>query len=239
MLGFKLVVFTVSLLCCSQLSARTLEQLDYYSEEFFPYNYVEDEQAAGFSVELLALIFAQLNSPAPKVKIVPWTRGYATLQQQAYTVLFSTIKTEPRKNKFEWACPINVSRGKFYGLSDSKLEIRSLKDAENLKIAIMKGQAIDGFLTKSDFAAELVPVKSVEQAFKLLALRRVDLMALTEQSLEGHQSSFKPLYTLFENDYCFAFNRSISQQQLTRFQQALTQVRETEAFQQLYQKYFY
>ena len=168
MLGFKLVVFVGSLLCCSQLSARTLEQLEYYSEEFFPYNYVEDGQAAGFSVELLTLIFAQLNSPAPKVKIVPWARGYATLQQQAYTVLFSTIKTEPRKNKFEWACPINVSRGKFYGLSDSKLEISSLKDAENLKIAIMKGQAIDGFLTKSDFTAELVPVKSVEQAFKLL-----------------------------------------------------------------------
>jgi polar amino acid transport system substrate-binding protein len=161
------------------------------------------------------------------------------LQHQAFTVLFSTIKTKPRIDKFEWACPINISRGKFYGLTDSELEITSLKDAENLKIAIMKGQAIDGFLTRSDFTAELIPVKSVEQAFKLLALRRVDLIALTEQSLEGHESSFKPLYTLFENDYCFAFNRSISQQELARFQAALEQVRQTEAFEKLYQKYFY
>lgn len=236
---FRLTVFIVSLLCCGQLSARTLEQLDYYSEEFFPYNYLEDGKAVGFSVELLTLIFAQLESPAPKVKIVPWTRGYATLQHQAFTVLFSTIKTKPRIDKFEWACPINISRGKFYGLTDSELEITSLKDAENLKIAIMKGQAIDGFLTRSDFTAELIPVKSVEQAFKLLALRRVDLIALTEQSLEGHESSFKPLYTLFENDYCFAFNRSISQQELARFQAALEQVRQTEAFEKLYQKYFY
>ncbi|WP_163131370.1 ABC transporter substrate-binding protein [Agarivorans sp. Alg241-V36] len=239
MLVIRLALLTVSLLCCGQLSARTLEQLDYYSEEFFPYNYLEQGQAVGFSVELLALIFAQLESPAPEVKIVPWTRGYATLQHQAFTVLFSTIKTPQRADRFEWACPINVSRGKFYGLTDSELEITSLKDAENLKIAIMKGQAIDGFLTRSDFTAELIPVKSVEQAFRLLALRRVDLIALTEQSLEGHQSSFKPLYTLFEHDYCFAFNRSISQQELARFQAALEQVRQSDAFEKLYQKYFY
>ncbi|WP_411991785.1 substrate-binding periplasmic protein [Agarivorans sp. DSG3-1] len=237
MLNIKPFVFAM-LFSSTPLYAHTLEELRYYSEEYFPYNFTEQKQVSGFSIELLALVFKQLGSPMPKVEMVPWARGYSILQQQSYTVLFSTIKTHQRKDYFKWACPINSAKGQFYGLSDSKLKISQLSDAASYKIAVIKGQAIDGYLSNTELKDNLHRLKTVEQAFKLLALRRVDLIALAEQSVVGHESSFKPIYRLFEHQYCFAFNRSISQLELQRFQQALAQVRESAEFAALFKKYF-
>ncbi|MGY5449980.1 substrate-binding periplasmic protein [Agarivorans sp. MS3-6] len=232
------VVIFLSGLLSSTTKAHSLEEITFYSEEFFPYNYTENLQVTGFSVELLGLVFKQLGSPPPEVKIVPWKRGYTLLEKLDYTALFSTIKTEQRFPLFHWACPINRSSANLYVLSDSQLSVQNLADLSAYKIAVLKDQAIEAYLHKAGLQFSAVPTKSVEQSFKLLALRRVDMIALVSEYLDDHPRSFKPIYQLFEKEYCFAFNSSLSTKELNRFQQALAQVRLSQDYSDLYTKYF-
>jgi len=233
----------VSLICFIimlnlSVRAESLKALDYYTEEFFPYNYSHQGELSGFSFELLELIYDHLGQPVPEVKILPWPRAYVMAQYQPNSVLFSTIKTTNRLSMFRWVCPINVSRAQLFGLLDSQLNITQLSDLNNIKIAVLRGQAIDGFLSKKGFEDSLVRVKSLEQASRLLALRRVQALAMVSQRNSMDMQSFKLLYSLFESEYCFAFNLAVEAAQVAIFSQALAAVQASPEYQKLYLKYF-
>ncbi|WP_432453682.1 MULTISPECIES: substrate-binding periplasmic protein [unclassified Agarivorans] len=232
------LLIACSLFTSIQLQAHTLEELSYMSEDFFPYNYVEQQQPQGFAVELLSLVFQQLGSPLPEIQFLPWKRAYAKLQQLPYTVLFSTIKTAQRESKFKWACPINIGQANLYALNDSKIEITALADLANYKVALLSGQSIHAYLNDAGLQHNIVAIKTIEQAFKLLALRRVDLLALVSEHIDPHELSFKQVYSLFDNEYCYAFHPSVSEPELRRFQRALQLVVSSASYQKLYQKYF-
>ncbi|WP_292464515.1 transporter substrate-binding domain-containing protein [Methanolobus sp.] len=84
-----------------------LDQLDYLTEEMAPFNYQEDGNVTGISVDILEAVFLNIgvNRTHEDVRIVPWTEGYEAARSNTGTVLFSMVKTPEREQSFKWAGP--------------------------------------------------------------------------------------------------------------------------------------
>ena len=50
-------------------------KLIYLTENFPPFNYIENDELKGFSVELLKLIWKELGVKPQKIEIYPWSVG--------------------------------------------------------------------------------------------------------------------------------------------------------------------
>ena len=71
----------VSLLCLGLAFSRSacagLEELQYLTEEYKPFNYtLPSGQAGGIAVELLQRIWLRTGTPAQTIRFLPWARGY-------------------------------------------------------------------------------------------------------------------------------------------------------------------
>lgn len=110
-----MAVLCLWLLLASTIHAETsanLSSLTFITEEYPPYNYVNNQQIKRFSVELLEAIFAATNTPLSRqdIRLYPWVRGYELAMSQPNTVLFSTTQTAARETSFQWVGPITQDR---------------------------------------------------------------------------------------------------------------------------------
>jgi len=88
----SIVVFS---LLNSTVSAKEVDVADlfYMTEDYKPYNYVENNQLQGISVDLLKLMWKEMGYSEQKINQLPWARGYDFVQKKADTVLFATART--------------------------------------------------------------------------------------------------------------------------------------------------
>jgi ABC-type amino acid transport substrate-binding protein len=96
----------------STSQAADFSSLNIMTEEFPPFNYSDNGQPAGQSVDLLLKASAAAGSPITKDKInmAAWARAYQTALSGPNVMLFSTTRTEQREDLFKWAGPIGQNR---------------------------------------------------------------------------------------------------------------------------------
>ena len=102
----KTIVITIFFLFIflSTSVAQTLEDVKWYTEEYPPYNYVENGVTKGISVDLLLAVWkkAGLNKTLMDIQVVPWARGVRIIKSIPGTCLFSTTLTAERKEILGW-----------------------------------------------------------------------------------------------------------------------------------------
>jgi len=100
----KLILLVSIVLFSSASIAQTLEDLKWYTEEYPPYNYVENGNLKGVSVELLLAVWKKLglNKTTKDIKVVPWARGVKMIKSKPGTCLFATTITSERKDVLGW-----------------------------------------------------------------------------------------------------------------------------------------
>ncbi len=93
------------------LAADDLTPLNFFTKNYAPFNYVEDNELRGIPAELLGKIFRQTKSAKTlkDVKLVPWARGYKFAQHKKNTVLFSSTPTKAGEKLFKWVGPITLT----------------------------------------------------------------------------------------------------------------------------------
>ena len=87
------------------MPSRGLATLTYMTEEYYPYNFLEDGVVQGISVDIIEEVFSDLNVDLSQERVIlsTWEEGYQkTLSTPGY-VLFSTARTPEREEKFLWA----------------------------------------------------------------------------------------------------------------------------------------
>jgi polar amino acid transport system substrate-binding protein len=138
----KLIVscLVAAILTLSSSTSFSDDKLTIITEDYAPFNYVENDELKGFAVAIVKSILARLKIKS-EIKIFPWSRGYHFLQTKKNTVLFSTARTEIRESKFKWVGPIAVFEIGLYGVSHRSFKIKKLNDARGLLI----GAERDGF----------------------------------------------------------------------------------------------
>jgi len=210
-------------------------QLNYLTEEWAPFNYLEDGNATGISVELLESIFknAGVNRSRADVRIVPLAECFQIAQNNTSTVLFSIVRTPEREPLYKWAGPFTKASFVLYAPVSSNITISSVADLNNYRIGAVNASIENDLLTSQGVnKSQIVNVQTPEDLLQMLDNGQIDLWA-TGDLAGRHQmlqtaadpNAYEIVYTLSENDFYYIFSRDVPDTLVSAFHQALYTVR--------------
>lgn len=208
--------------------------LNYFTEEFAPFNYEKDGAAAGISVEILNAIFhnAGINHKAD-VKFVPLSDGLARTKTNSSTVFFSVAQTAERDPYYKWVGPFTKGRFVVYAASDSNITAASADDLNKYRIGTVNGTIEYDLLVDQKVEAQKIVVASTPaELLEMLKEGQIDLWATGE--FTGHYEinkagldikDFDAVYTLGEKEFYFIFSPDVPDLLVDAFGHALEAVR--------------
>lgn len=212
-----------------------LAQLNYLTEEWAPFNYQEDGNVTGISVEILEAVFKNtgLNRSQVNVRIVPLEEGFQIAQNNTSTVLFSIVRTPERESLYKWAGPFTKASFVLYAPMSRNITISSPEDLNKYQIGAVKSSIENNLLTsKGVNASQIVNGKNPEDLLRMLEEGQIDLWA-TGDLAGRHQmlqtatdpNAYEIVYNLKENDLYYIFSENVPDTLVNAFQQALENVR--------------
>lgn len=212
-----------------------LAQLDYLTEEWAPFNYQEDGNVTGISVEILEAVFEKTdtNRTRADVRIVPLAEGFQAAQNDTGTVLFSIVRTPEREPLYRWAGPFTRASFVLYAPMSRNITIASPDDLNRYRIGAVEDSIENDLLIDQGVnASRLVPGETPADLLRMLEEGEIDLWA-TGDLAGRHQmlqtatdpDAYEIVYTLSENDFYYIFSRDVPDTLVGAFQQALDVVR--------------
>ncbi|MDO9540075.1 MAG: transporter substrate-binding domain-containing protein [Methanocalculus sp.] len=219
------------------MPSKGLATLTYMTEEYYPYNFLEDGLVQGISVDILEEIFTDLNTDLSRDQMFlsTWEDGYQkTLSIPGY-VLFSTARTPEREELFLWAGPIVRSRNVLFMRAGESVQT----EEEIFKLSI---GAITDDVAADDLRLlgyeKITYATGAEELIQALEAGEIDAWAYAEYPgirLIGmharHPESIIIAYPLTMHEYYVTFNRETPEPLIQAFQQALDRIRsENDAF---------
>jgi len=212
-----------------------LAQLNYLTEEWAPFNYLENGNVTGISVELLESIFKNIgvNRSRVDVHIVPLAEGFQIAQNNTSTVLFSIVRTPEREPLYKWAGPFTKASFVLYAPMSSNITISSPSDLNNYRIGAVNASIENDLLTSQGVnKSHIVNGQTPEDLLKMLEKGQIDLWA-TGDLAGRHQmlrtaadpNAYEIVYTLSENDFYYIFSKDVPDTLVRAFQQAIETVR--------------
>jgi len=207
------------------------EELFFVTEEYPPYNYVENGTIRGIAVDLLLGVFRQMDSTisSDHIRVLPWSRAYGIALTQDNTAIFSTVRLPEREDLFKWAGPLGSDRKVIFADRESTIEITDPGDLNQYRIGVVRDDAAFTQLQALGIeTSNIVEMGTVPALISLMEEGTIDLWCygdlaggyFTEKET-GDRSYFKVVYTLDSEDLYYAFNRNTSDQTVDAFQEAL------------------
>lgn len=237
---FLLLLGVVAGLSRPAAAEMTAAELRYLTEDYPPYNFEEDGEMRGISVDLLRLIWKEMNIPEQPIRLVPWARGYRLVQDRPGTVLFAMGRTADREDLFRWVCPIMTNRQVLIGRKDQNIQIQSLAEAKRYRIGTILKDLGDSLLAQAGFD-NLEPVSDIRLNLRKLNAGRIDLIAYGENGFWNHVESpedYEIVFALKTSQACYAFHRDTPEALVADFQRALDAIRAKGMHEELIEEYF-
>jgi polar amino acid transport system substrate-binding protein len=237
LLGILIVLAAFSGPAMAELAATDLR---YFTEEYPPYNFQEEGEMQGISVDLLRLIWEEMAVAEQPIRVVPWARGYRNVQERPGTVLFAMGRTEEREEMFQWVCPITVNRQVLIARADRDIRIDSLEDAKKYRIGTILEDVADNLLNEAGFE-NLQQVNNFDLNVRKLDAGRIDLMAYGDTSFRKQvekPEDYQMIYVLRELPACFAFHRDTPESLISNFQEAMDAIVARGDHAELVERYF-
>ena len=230
----KYLLLMVSMILLPQSLLADLNKLRFITEEYPPYNYVENDTVKGLAVDLLEQAFlmtAEGSLARENIEVLPWARGYETTLQTPNSVLFSTTRTETRESLFHWVGPISKDRVVLMARKSSGITLDSIESINetDLQIAVIHEDV--GAHRLQELGVDSARVRTAMtnfSALSMLSADRVDLWAYSEDVafwlMDSHgfdKTEFESVYTLSEADLYFALNLETDPALVSQLQQAV------------------
>lgn len=227
------------LLACYAPGASEAPQQDpatslvYLTEEYPPANFTQNGKLIGLSPELLKAMWKQMGVPEQPISVVPWSRGYAEVQNTPGTVLFTMSRNQSRETSFQWVGPLFVARHNLVSLKSNHIQLDSLGDAKKYLTAVIRDDISEISMVEKGFTDQnLVRVSRIPQALEMLMAGRIQFVCVSEDGLVEWSKSRKVDLSVFstpalvnEQKNYFAFHKSTPPKLVARFQAALNAVR--------------
>lgn len=180
-----LVLFTIVLFFTCKVSANS--QLKVVAEEFHPYQYQIDNEAAGIAVEIVNEILAQ-NQLSADIEFLPWARAYLIAKETPNTILLSVSRTKKRENLFHWIGKIDKHELHLW-VNDKLWQTNKLSKQQltSIQIGVPRNGHQQYFITHHPTFKDnpFVIVNTKEQLLKMLNKGRVDALLGDEKLLKN------------------------------------------------------
>jgi len=212
--------------------------LQAYCEDYNPYNFEEDGEVTGFSVDLLRAMAEQANIKI-SIELVPWKRSLKVVEQKPNSILFTATRNNNREDRFKWIGPIDGRTQKLYKLknpnNDWKMEIDSRSNEAALKsilinqypIIAVSGDASEKNLTDQGYNvfSGPKPALNIKQFINERAplIVNVDISIASKLKLEGQSFSEVEAVAVFNDKYSYFYmvNKETDTEIVYRLQKAL------------------
>jgi len=212
-----------------------LAQLQYLTEEWAPFNYLENGTPAGIGVEMLDAVFRNLgvNRSRSDIRIVPLSDAFHQAQGNTGTVVFSIVRTPEREPLYQWAGPFTKSSFVVFAPVRRNITIASPADLNRYRIGAVKDSIENTLLTgRGVEVSHIVNDMLPEDLLRKMEGGEIDLWATGDltgryemQKAGVNPDAYEIVYTLSENDFYFIFSRDVPETLVSAFQQALGTVR--------------
>ena len=211
-----------------------LSQLNYLTEEWAPFNYREEGNVTGISVETLEAVFRNIgvNRTRENVRIVPLAEGFQAAQNNTSTVLFSIVRTPEREPLYKWAGPFTKASFVLYAPMSTNITISSPEDLNKYQIGVVQASIENDLLTSQGVnKSHIINGQTPEDLLRMLEEGKIDMWA-TGDLAGRHQmlqtatdpNAYEIVYTLSENDFYYVFSKDVPDTLISAFQQALDAV---------------
>lgn len=211
------------------------EELTFVTEEYPPFNYIEDGVVKGISVDILLGVFEEMGTPVARdqIRVLPWNIAYDTALSQKNTVLLTTIRSPEREDLFKWAGPFVSVAFALFGELDEEYAISTSKDLKNYRIGVVKDDYA-GILLKENGVSEsnIIPADDVPHLISLLQDGTIDLFCYGDfagryflDKATDNPDKYGIIYRFEGDDIYFAFNRETSDDLVEAFREALDTLR--------------
>ena len=227
-------LFLFFLITAVFLGAQTVDDLKFWTEEFPPYNFIENGVLKGKSADLLAKVFQKLHArqTLADVQVLPWARAYQLLLKTPDAVLFTMTKTPERTPLFYWVGPISRSNNVLIALRSRKLNLEGPLANSGLSFGAVRDDAGAQLLAALGVPASRIDLTTrADQSLKMLVSGRIDVFAFDEtvarwwmQRLGYPLSEFQTVRVLARGKHYFAFNKQTPLAVVELFRRAVNEV---------------
>jgi len=211
--------------------SKQIEKMSFFTENYAPFNYEQEGQLYGVSVDILEALFTKMNVNLNRsdVNLVDWSAGYKATLQSTGTMLFSTVRIPERENLFKWVGPIAPHKDVLIALKSRHVTVSVPGDMANYKTgAIRDYSSIQLLLNYGVNYSSLFIAENVNDLYAMLANGTVDCIAYTEMGhklvLSGlglNEADYEFPFSLRVSELYYAFNISTSNEVISFFQDAL------------------
>ena len=203
----------------------------YLTEEWAPFNYVDNGTAAGLSVEILEAVWKDLgvNRTRADVGVVPLSDAFARAKNNTGTVVFSIVRTPEREPFYKWAGPFTKGNFVVWGPVARNIAISSDADLQRYRIGAVEGTIENSMLAERGYnESRVVHGKTPADLLRLLEAGEIDLWATGDlagryQMMQTARdpNAYEIVYTLSEMDFYYIFSRDVPDTLVSAFGHAL------------------
>jgi len=159
--------------------------LEIACSQWRPYAFKENSKISGPAYEIVKQVMqrAQLDFT---YKIKPWPRVYNNGLSKTNYMIGCLGRTQAREKLFHWIGPVTQGIDiYFYKLKSNPIEINSIAQARQYKIATERDSYRQEFLLAQGFdESNIFPVSTNEQGISMLKLKRYPLYLISERRLQ-------------------------------------------------------
>lgn len=208
-----------------------LAQLTYLTEEWAPFNYLENGTPAGLSVEVLEAVWKDLgvNLTRADIGVVPLSDAFARARNTTGTVVFSIVRTPEREPLYQWAGPFTRGNFVIWAPAERKIAITSDADLQRYRIGAVEGTIENTMLAERGYnESRVAHGKTPADLLRLLEAGEIDLWATGDlagryQMMQTARDpdAYEIVYTLSEMDFYYIFSRDVPDTLVSAFAHAL------------------
>ncbi|WP_187170579.1 substrate-binding periplasmic protein [Salidesulfovibrio onnuriiensis] len=216
------------------------------TEEMVPYNFRQDGQVVGLSTELVRRTLEKSGLEG-RFQVMPWARAYYIARNDPNVLIYTIVRTEEREKLFKWIGPVAPAVDeKMYCLrSRPDVVVRTLDDARNYKVAVVRDGVGHRFLEEQGFSLginlDLSP--NEDQMFAKLFWGRVDIVISDDlnnawklPAIDRNARELQPLITLRNHKLYMACGPATPDETVDRLRKGLAAV-SAEEKRRILQKY--
>ncbi|MGH8355306.1 MAG: substrate-binding periplasmic protein [Pseudomonas sp.] len=224
-------------------AAAAAADLQLFTEENPPFNFIRDGQVTGLYPEVVAEILRRTGGHAP-ITLLPWARGYHKALHDADVGLFAMARTAQREKLFQWVGPLYLGGTAFYAKRGAGVRIDSLADAKALdSILVTRDWITHQMLIKRGFA-NIKAVTAQESVARMLLRGRAPVMFVQTRSVPAlmrkigaRASDVELIFSVTKNQGHIAFSLGTSPDLVRRWQQALDEMKRDGSYAAIFSKW--
>ena len=235
-------VLLVTLLCILLGARAKADEYRIVTEEWAPYNYLQDGQLTGLTTEVVNAIMALTGDNFP-IEAVPSMRATYDLRQQPKTIMYSLFRTPERESSYRWVGPIAEEAIYPYQLASSEEPIHSLAQLmQAQRITTRHAGLVPDTLDSLGFRNLDRSATQNVQLYRMLLAGRTQIIvgdtpagvAYYSRLLQIPAGTLRQIpLELFRSSLYIAFSRDSSEAVVTRWAEALDQLRSSGKLEQI------